>query len=284
MSVRDVRRPHRARPTARVPETTRSRTALPLAYPVACPRGRPHRAAPSRNRGGFVAPFRFTDREDAGVVLARMLAGLVQPPCVVLGVPRGGVIVALPVALRLNAPLGIAFARRITVPTAPEYAVGAVDEDGDPIVDHAIVRELGVSDAVLARARWDAFAELERERREYAAPSFRAELPRCTVVVVDDGMATGLTARATVAWLRRHSARQVIVAAPCASDAAATWLVREADRFVCPVIERRFAAVSPYYDAFPAVTDAEVMECLARARTPLTEPGRPTRRRGAITI
>jgi len=230
-----------------------------------------------------VPPFRFSDREDAGNELASMLAGIVQPPLVVLGVPRGGVVVALPIARRLDAPLGVAFARKVTVPAAPELAVGAVDEDGELIVDFATLRELQVSRDVLLHARWTAHAELERQRQEYAPPSFRAELPRCTVIVVDDGLATGLTVRAIVAWLHRHSARHVVVAAPVSSDSAATWIVREADRLVCPVIERQFQAVSPYYDAFPAVTDDEVLECLARARRPVTTPG-PPRRRGAVTI
>jgi len=230
-----------------------------------------------------VPPFRFTDREDAGRELASMLAGIAQPPLVVLGVPRGGVVVALPIALRLGAPLGVAFARKVTVSGAPELALGAVDEDGELIVDIVTVHQLQVPRDMLHRARWAAYAELDRQRQEYAPPSFRSELPRCTVVVVDDGLATGLTVRATVAWLRRHAARQVIVAAPCASDSAATWLVREADRLVCPVIERQFQAVSLYYDAFPPVTDAEVLECLKRARGAVSEPAR-ARRRGAVTI
>jgi predicted phosphoribosyltransferase len=229
-------------------------------------------------------PFRFSHREDAGHVLARMLAGVAAPPLVVLGVPRGGVQVALPVALRLNAPLGIAFARKVTAPDVPELAFGAVDEDGELIVDHVTRRALGMTAEAVQRARWAAFAELERQRREYAAPSFRAHLPRSAVIVVDDGLATGLTVRATVAWLRRHSTRQVIVAAPCASGAAATWLVREADRLICPVIERRFEAVSPYYDAFPEVSDAEVLECLARVRAVTPDAGAPVRRRGAVTL
>jgi len=100
-----------------------------------------------------VPPFRFSNREDAGNELASMLAGIVQPPLVVLGVPRGGVVVALPIARRLDAPLGVAFARKVTIPEAPELAVGAVDEDGELIVDFATVRELQVSRDVLQHAR-----------------------------------------------------------------------------------------------------------------------------------
>jgi predicted phosphoribosyltransferase len=227
-----------------------------------------------------VTPFRYTDRDDAGLVLARALRGIVTAPALVLAVPRGGVVVGMRVALQLGAPLGLALARKVTLPVAPEVAVGAVDEDGRMLLDPATLRSLGPPAGALSTARAAAWAELDRQRQEYRAPSFNADLPRCAVVVVDDGLATGLTAAAMIAWLRRRGARQVVVAVPYAAESAVNRIVREVDRVVCPIVDPTFEAVSVAYDAFPPVSDDEVRDALARARTPLVEP--MPRKRAAV--
>ncbi|MFI5371061.1 MAG: phosphoribosyltransferase [Candidatus Eisenbacteria bacterium] len=208
----------------------------------------------------------FRDRTDAGNVLADELARVLVHPCVVLGIPRGGLMVAFTVAERFRAPLAPAFARKVTLPSQPELAVGALDEDGHLLVDHETLTALGAGPDDLADARRAAALELARERERYEAPRLTPWFGQRTVVIVDDGLATGLTMRAAVAWARRHDAREVVVAVPVASLDAAARLEREADRIVCPWVDETFGAVGGYFRDFAPVTDEQVLEALERAR------------------
>lgn len=213
----------------------------------------------------------YPDRESAGRALADRLEGLVAPPCVIGAIPRGGLLVALPLAERLHAPLGIVFVRKLTVPIAPELAVGAVDEDGEVLLDRYTSESVGATAEELAAARRRARYEIERQRTAYPSPPLAALLPGAAVVLVDDGLATGLTMRAAMAWVRRHEAREVVVAAPCAAASAARRFEREADRFVSPVVAGGSFAVGAFYHDFHAVSDEEVLEVLERARA-ITHP------------
>lgn len=208
----------------------------------------------------------YTDRGDAGLALATELKSVVRPPCVVVAIPRGGVIVAEPIAARLDCPLTLTFVRKLALPSAPELAIGALDEDGHAVVDDARVEELLASSTDLSRTRARAAAEIERQREVFPAPRLREFLPRCSVVLVDDGLATGHTMRAAVAHARRHGARHIAIAVPCASRHAADELGEEVDALVCPQVDDDFMAVGAYYRSFPPVRDDEVQAVLERAR------------------
>ncbi len=209
----------------------------------------------------------YRDRQEAGALLAIDVAKAVRGPCVVAAIPRGGIVVAAPVAERLCAPLTLIYARKIPSPMAPEFAIGALDEDGEAIFEHERPRWPGSGAQGLAAVRERVRAEIERQRRRYDAPPLAPLACGATTVLVDDGLATGLTMRAALAYARRHGARKVIVAAPCASEEAAARFEREADHFICPVVDPAFGAVGNYYLAFESVSDEEVLAALAGART-----------------
>jgi predicted phosphoribosyltransferase len=212
--------------------------------------------------------MRFSNRLEAGRQLADALAPILKPPCVIAAIPRGGVTVAMPIVERFHVPLTAVYARKLTAPVAPEFAFGAIDEDGQTIVDAASVRMLGLSPDDIERAKTRVSAEIRRRMTTYGVPPLGHYLPDTSVVLVDDGLATGLTMRAALEYARRHGAREIIVAVPCASEAAALAFERSADRFVSLVVDPDFGAVGYYYDDFSPVPDDEVIAMLAKARTP----------------
>jgi putative phosphoribosyl transferase len=220
--------------------------------------------------------MRYEGRLEAGRVLADELGRLEVGSCVVAGIPRGGVIVAWPIAERLGAPLAALHTRKLTSPLQPEFAFGAMDEDGHAILDHRSVVSLGLGPAEVARIESEVSEEMARRRGLYPGRPLRDYLPGRTVVLVDDGLATGLTMHAAIAYAQRHGATATVVAVPCASAAAAREvedaLRRRGDRFVCPVVDSDFRAVGDYYLDFHQVADADVTELLARAPSP--EPAR----------
>jgi len=224
----------------------------------------------------------FPDRREAGRALAGQIAALVSGRAVVAGIPRGGVVVAAPIAERLGAPLTAVLARKLCVPLAPEFAVGAVDEDGHALIDAEAVAALGIEARDLTAAQGRAAREIGRQMARYGAPHLGALVgPDTDVVLVDDGLATGLTMRAALAFVRRHGAKRAIVAAPCASGPAADYFRLHADRFFCPIVDESFLAVGKYYEDFGAVDDDAVVKLLEEGRRAahppeyVTSPGSP---------
>ena len=214
--------------------------------------------------------MRFRDRAHAGRELAEALAQVVKPPCVVAAIPRGGVTIALPIAARLNAPLTVVYARKLTAPVAPEFAFGALAEDGEAILNSRSVALLGLSRDDVEGAKERVAKEIRRRMTTYGVPALSHYLPGAAVVLVDDGLATGLTMRAALEYARRHGAREIIVAVPCASDSAAREFERAADRFVSLTVDPDFMAVGQYYVDFSPVSDDEVVAMLRR---PPAAPG-----------
>lgn len=212
-----------------------------------------------------MSPRRYADRIEAGQVLAAELAGQVETPCVIAGIPRGGVIVALPIALRFSCPLAVSFVRKVALPAAPELAAGAMDEDGRFALDPETTRQLRASPAQLAAARERVLGEIRRQRHAFKAPDLAALLPGATVVLVDDGLATGWTMRAAIAHARRHDAARIVAAVPYAAESTAREIERLADALVCPWTEAEFYAVGAGYVDFESVGDDEVRDALARA-------------------
>lgn len=204
----------------------------------------------------------WRDRAEAGRELASELArrGYAgRDDVTVLGVPRGGVAVAREVADRLGAPLDVVVVRKIGAPGAPEFAAGAVDLDGHV---HANP-EAGVPMPWLERAAIAEHEEALRRARVYRGDRDPLTLSGRTAIVVDDGIATGLTAQAALRWLAGRAAARTVIAAPVMSPDAARLLADDAEEVVALATPLGFAAVGAYYAAFPQLSDAEVTRLLA---------------------
>jgi putative phosphoribosyl transferase len=207
----------------------------------------------------------FVNRVDAGRRLAARLQHLRGDQVVVLGLPRGGVPVAYEVAMALDAPLDVIVVRKLGVPFQPELGMGAIGEDGVRIVNEEIVRLAGVSDGELARVEVRERAELERRARRFRGDRPRTELEGRTVVVVDDGVATGSTARAACQVARAQGAARLVLAVPVAPTDWQDRFGTDADEFVCLETPEPFYAIGQFYANFDQTSDEEVIDCLERA-------------------
>lgn len=216
--------------------------------------------------------MRFRDRSDAGLCLAVELAPYAQRPDVlVLAIPRGGVVVGYEVARQLGLPLDIFVVRKIGAEHIPELAVGAIASGGTQIIDDTIVRAVGMTsadlEAVIARER----VELERREAAYRGSQPPPEIRGKTILLVDDGVATGATIRVAIAALRQLGPAHIVVAVPVVDDSIQPLLAREADSVVAVLKPIRLEAVGEWYDSFEQTSDAEVIDLLHRAAQ-LSEP------------
>jgi len=207
----------------------------------------------------------FVDRRDAGRKLGESLARMKLDDPLILGIARGGVIVAAEAAAVLDAELGVSIARKLGAPRNPELGVGAVTPDGTVFLDADIAAATGASDSYLEAEIARETAEARR-RLEAFDGEYRAEPRGRTVVLIDDGIATGVTAKAALRALRRAGAKRVVLAAPCAPPRAVTEFSAEADEVVVLVVDPDFMATGQYYRDFRPVTDREVRDALASAR------------------
>lgn len=208
----------------------------------------------------------FDDRRHAGRLLAEALTPLSGQHPVVLGVPRGGVPVAAEVAERLGAPLDVIVVRKLGAPFQPEYGVGAIAEQGVRVLDDAALDELGLTARDLAPVERRERAELARRTERYTGGAGRVDLTGRHVVIVDDGIATGWTARAACRAARRYGAAEVTLAVPVAPRGWPVLPGTDADRLVSLVQPRFLGSVGQWYGDFSPTTDAEVAECLGRGR------------------
>jgi putative phosphoribosyl transferase len=210
---------------------------------------------------------KFIDRKDGGCRLGARLAGVLgDTRAVVVGLARGGVPVAYEVARVLHCPLDVLVVRKVGLPSYPEFAMGAIGEDGVVVVEHDTVESLGVSAAQFARAVADERAELERRIRLYRQGESPIDLEGKVVIIVDDGLATGATARAACEVARARGAERVIVAVPVTSVEAERRIDRVADRTVFLVRAGGPFAVGEWYENFEQTSDEEVIDDLAKAR------------------
>jgi putative phosphoribosyl transferase len=205
---------------------------------------------------------RFRDRGDAGRRLADRLPPDLDDP-LVLALPRGGVPVAKEVAARLGAPLEVLVARKIGAPGHPELGIGAIAEGG-AIVGSDLVRTLRLSRDDFERLALRESGELVRRVERYRGGRPLPVVRDRDVVLVDDGLATGVTAEAALLALRAHEPRRLLLAVPVASPDTAHRLVPPADEVVCVLAPRDLMAVGLWYDDFTQTTDAEVLELLGR--------------------
>jgi predicted phosphoribosyltransferase len=203
----------------------------------------------------------FRNREEAGAKLADLLAAYTdREDALALGLVRGGVPVAAEVARRLRIPMDVLVVRKLGIPWAREVAFGALGPGGVQVLNDEIADRLAAGEMSMV-VRHES-AELRRRERLFRLGRPPLDLTGRTVLIIDDGLATGATAGAAVAVARRLSASSVILAVPVGATAAVTRLQRTADEVVCPLTESDFGAVSRYYEDFHQLTDADVTRLL----------------------
>jgi putative phosphoribosyl transferase len=207
-------------------------------------------------------PMRFRDRADAGRRLAQELRplGLVEP--LVLALPRGGVPVGYEIARDLHAPLDVLVARKVGAPDQPERGIGAIAEGGGEAVDADAIRALGLSAEQFRELVEEARVELDRRVMRYRGSRPLISVEGHDVVVVDDGLATGVTAEAALRSLRSREPRRLVLAVPAGAREAVGRLTGIADDIVCVVAPPDFFAVGQWYERFEQTSDEEVVDLL----------------------
>ena len=210
----------------------------------------------------------FEDRVDAGRRLAMRLGGFAhRADLVVLGVPRGGVVVAFEVAAALGAPLDVFLSRKLGVPGQTELAFGAVSASGGRYLDEYILRTTGITNAQVEWITAEVRKELDRRASVYRGDRPPLDVLGKTVILVDDGVATGASVYAAIQALRQMQPTRLVLAVPVAPASAWEWLRTAVNEIVCLDLPEPFAAVGSFYRNFTQVEDAEVVGLLERAKT-----------------
>lgn len=210
--------------------------------------------------------FRFKDRVEAGRYLAQRLAHYSgAPDAVVLGLPRGGVVVAHEVAVKLGLPLDVFLVRKLGVPGYEELAMGAIASGGVRVMNEDVMRQIRVTDAAV-----EAVAKREEQELKRREAAFRGNRPPLvvqglTIILVDDGLATGATMRAAVTALRRQKPARIIIAVPTASPEVCDEFRSDVEEIICGMTPTPFHAVGVWYEDFSQTTDEEVKQLLKAA-------------------
>lgn len=211
--------------------------------------------------------MRFRDRREAGRLLSQRLGAYKgRADLLVLALPRGGVPVALEVARELQAPLDVLLVRKLGLPGHEELAIGAVATGGIRIVDEALLAQFGISKETLGLIAEREQRELLRRERAYRGAAPPPDVRGKTVILVDDGLATGSSMRAAVGALRQRAPARLVVAVPVAPPSTCAALREEADDVVCTRTPEPFTAVGQWYEDFSQTSDEEVRQLLALGR------------------
>lgn len=211
----------------------------------------------------------FEDRADAGRQLANALKQYRSPDVVVLALPRGGVAVAVAVANELGAPLDLIIVRKVGVPYQPELAMGAVMDGSHPIIvrNDDVFQSSGVSEEVFQSECAEELKEIDRRRALYLGNKVPINVTGRTVILVDDGIATGASVRVAILGLHQWKPRKVILAVPVGANDTMEALRHEVDEVVCLEEPAALQAIGSHYGDFPQLTDEEVMDALASSRS-----------------
>lgn len=211
--------------------------------------------------------MQFADRQDAGRALAqKLLAYANREDVLVLGLPRGGIPVAYEVARVLKAPLDLFLVRKLGAPGQEELAMGAIASGGTQVFNEEVVRALQISPAQIRQVVRQEHAELERRASVYRGKQPAPVVKDKTVILVDDGLATGATMRAAVQALRQQQPAQIVVAVPTAAPEICAEFESEVDEIICAMTPWPFRGVGLWYENFEQTTDAEVRQLLADVR------------------
>jgi putative phosphoribosyl transferase len=209
---------------------------------------------------------RFKDRIHAGELLAKRLAAYAgRPDVIVLALPRGGVPVGYAVAKALRAPLDVMVVRKLGVPGHEEFAMGAIASGGEYVLNHDLVQRIGIPGQLIEATARRELAELERRAQLYHAGRPPLQLRGCTVILVDDGLATGATMQVAVKAVRKAQPARVIVAVPVGSPDTCREMGKEADEIICVCTPEPFQAVGRWYENFSQTSDEEVQKLLEEA-------------------
>lgn len=204
--------------------------------------------------------IQYRNRQEAGTVLAKQLNSYVnQEDGIVLALPRGGVPVAYEVAMALGLPLDIFIVRKLGVPWHAELAMGALASGGTVILNEVLIRQLQIEPSAIEKVLQEEQRELERREIRYRGNIPFPVLKNKTIILVDDGIATGYTMRAAVEALRQHEPAKIIVAVPVAPQESFQEMANLVDEIVCPLQPMHFYAVGQYYEDFAQTTDEEVI-------------------------
>jgi putative phosphoribosyl transferase len=210
----------------------------------------------------------FKDRNHAGQILAKRLERYsAQNDILVLALPRGGVPVAFEIARELSAPLDVFLVRKLGLPGHPELAMGAIASGGIRVLNEDVIHGLSVPEDVIASVAESELQELERREQAYRGKQPGLDVHGKTIILVDDGLATGASMRAAVAGLKAQSPGRIIVAVPTASPDTCGEFESEVDEILCAVTPQPFLGVGIWYDDFSQTTDEEVRELLEKSKT-----------------
>ena len=221
----------------------------------------------------YFTPRLFRDRADAGRVLAVPLSIYAdRPDLLVLALPRGGVPVAFEVARALHAPLDVFLVRKLGFPGHEELAIGAIATGGVRVLDDEVIKTFRLSDAAVEQVTATELRELWRREHQYRDDRPPPDVAGRTVILIDDGLATGSTMRAAVRALRKEGAKTIVVAVPVAPHETCESLREEVDDIVCAITPEPFRAVGLWYADFRQTTDDEVRELLERAAREILAP------------
>ncbi len=217
----------------------------------------------------------FEDRRDAGRRLAAKLVRFRDERPAVFGLPRGGVPVGYEISRVLGAPLDVFVSRKLGAPGQPEFGIGAVAAGGVRVLNEGVIRRLGIPKEYVERITAREVAEVERRLRYFRGGRPETTVGGRTAILVDDGLATGVTARAAVEALRRREPSRLVLAAPVCAAQTAEIFVPAVDELVCLQSPSDLGAIGLWYKDFEQTTDDEVVELLARARSEREAPGSP---------
>ena len=209
----------------------------------------------------------FEDRRDAGRKLVGKLSRFGGERCVVFGLPRGGVPVAYEISRALRAPLDVFVSRKLGAPGQPEFGIGAVAAGGVRILNTDVIRRLGIPDEYIERITAREVAEVNRRLRFFRGGRPEPEVGRRTAILVDDGLATGVTARAAVEAIRLRKPQRMVLAAPVCAAQTAELFKSKVDELVCLASPSDLGAIGLWYKNFEQTTDEEVVQLLEKART-----------------
>jgi putative phosphoribosyl transferase len=209
---------------------------------------------------------RFRDREDAGRRLAERLVGYRGENPMIFALPRGGVPVGYEIARSLDAPLDVFIARKLGAPDQPELGIGAVAQDGARVLNERIVREVGVSEEYIERIAAEETEEAQRRLELFRGDRPEPEVRERTAILVDDGIATGVTTQAAIEALRRRNPRRLVLAVPVCAAHTAELIRQEVDELICLEAPSNLMAIGLWYQNFEQTSDEEVIELLERTR------------------
>lgn len=211
----------------------------------------------------------FKDRQDAGKQLSEKLAHYKDNPnTIVLGLPRGGVVVAFEIAQALHLPMDIIVPRKIGAPGNPELAIGAITEDGESIFDERMILDYGISQDYLANERQKEKQEALRRLHLYRGTRPPLRLENKIAILVDDGIATGATMRAAIKSAKAKGSLKIIVAIPTAAKDSLEKIKKEANEILCLDTPPLFFAIGEFYQDFPQIEDKEVIDLMGQAKNP----------------